>query len=1329
METGRIMDNVYVWLYRDLYSLRVSLLAGFEIYMILITVILLQNELISVNSQGGSSYWGDSYCTYDRRILQPGDILKLDPCTSCRCEISAIQTSVIQCDIQSCPPCFCPNPVLLEDQCCEVCPYYVPVYALFPENLRIVRGWEYLTYHLELDLLVGINQDGQNVKGDRLWRVGMWASANEDGSGIRVAEDRQVLTEEQESARLDRPLYFGAFNDTITDVRYALDAISNEECYNVSYICVEFSKGDDAQQYRSKIPFIVVGVESVNNGTEVPSNLIKCLPYPLCEASDDYEGIWSTTMRPTTLIKIEGACYPPKVPANGYVDPNDYYYNYGQRVSIHCLDGFQLVGYNYIVCIDTGDWFGKMPKCVPKIVTQETPTLPSSTNITNAHSTLPTEATSVKIHRLHAVKGKTVNYIRVDLQVPVRARANHESGPLRVKTWASNNPTGLGNRIGYSEQILRPEEDMTMPNLSKPLDLSTTDLVIPGFNLTLDASNTTCDDIKYLCASLASHYLSASNVTNFVNDTNALQSDLIGCQPISVCEDPDVRGCVIHGGDLVLPGDVVDFNECTVCLCKNESTISCDVSPWPCPTTFCEMPVKFEDECCGICPNNVNVYKVDILGVNSVEEGSVNNINVTLQVGLYDEVLSVQGTGLWKLSIWAASVENCTGRRIGFTDQVLSEKQASKNLTRHKFDGNMFAIHDVKFALDTFKASCEELRYLCASFNMGEDPKPQEPGSRAIPFNVNGVEGANDSTPNPSRLVGRESFTTCIETSYTTMAPTTMTKRGCFSPYWKSHIFILTPHKRIYPYFKEVELRCGRDHELRVGDDIVQSYLLRCAENGSLIGAMGGISRVRCWYKAAPTTDKPAQVCSKPTLYNESTIIPDKEMYSLDERAQINCTDGLSLVGNHSIICGSNGTWLGKIPLCSYEGCLTPVVSNDSAVVPDKEWYTFGENATVLCLDELHLVGNNILICRSNGSWIGELPHCIPNGCSRPSVGNESVIIPGKEWYSFGQVIKVQINCTNDMQLHGDESLVCTDNRTWFGDIPYCLPRPTQISTPASTTRRYGKGCSRPNIANEGAILPEEDWYQFGEKVMVKCKADHYLVGDEILICSDVGMWYKELPKCLPKVKVGAPKKLEECHRPDEPLGGILSPDGTVFFPGQTLHINCKDGYRLVGEDYIVCSSTGSWHAAIGQCQYVPTMPNTGCRRPSVSYGGFIHPNKNQYDHGEKAQFNCSSGFRLVGDKVLVCDDTGSWHKAIPICEANQGNVLTPAVLTLCSVGLLLLALLIFLNCVSEGYKTPQPKLIHRVRRRNALNKMMANNNNHTRTRPPGHAEKCNGIA
>ena len=92
--------------------------------------------------------------------------------------------------------------------------------------------------------------------------------------------------------------------------------------------------------------------------------------------------------------------------------------------------------------------------------------------------------------------------------------------------------------------------------------------------------------------------------------------------------------------------------------------------------------------------------------------------------------------------------------------QVLNEGQASKNYTRPHIGGYEFQIPDIAFTLNALDASCNEVKYLCASFGIS-DLLGNNNESNVMPFMVYGVEAKNNSTPNPGRLVGCSPFITC----------------------------------------------------------------------------------------------------------------------------------------------------------------------------------------------------------------------------------------------------------------------------------------------------------------------------------------------------------------------------------------------------------------------------------------------------------------------------------------------------------------------------------------------------------------------------------------
>lgn len=58
-------------------------------------------------------------------------------------------------------------------------------------------------------------------------------------------------------------------------------------------------------------------------------------------------------------------------------------------------------------------------------------------------------------------------------------------------------------------------------------------------------------------------------------------------------------------------------------------------------------------------------------------------------------------------------------------------------------------------------------------------------------------------------------------------------------------------------------------------------------------------------------------------------------------------------------------------------------------------------------------------------------------GCFRPAVSNDTLLFPDQDWYIIGD--KVRINCTDEMKLDGNQSVICGTNETWQGLPGICL--------------------------------------------------------------------------------------------------------------------------------------------------------------------------------------------------------------------------------------------------------------------------------------------------
>ena len=61
----------------------------------------------------------------------------------------------------------------------------------------------------------------------------------------------------------------------------------------------------------------------------------------------------------------------------------------------------------------------------------------------------------------------------------------------------------------------------------------------------------------------------------------------------------DTKSNCTYEGTPISHGDTLMVDECTTCSCDDD-TITCDIVS--CPAIFCDAPLRFEGECCKLCP-------------------------------------------------------------------------------------------------------------------------------------------------------------------------------------------------------------------------------------------------------------------------------------------------------------------------------------------------------------------------------------------------------------------------------------------------------------------------------------------------------------------------------------------------------------------------------------------------------------------------------------------------------------------------------------------------------------------------------------------------------
>ncbi|XP_072045330.1 uncharacterized protein [Amphiura filiformis] len=680
-----------------------------------------QSAIARLSSSAGG---GLLACSYRGTLMLHGGDLVIDECTTCTCD-----NSTVKCDIKSCAPTFCDEPLVDPNICCDLCPYYVPVWQIIPDTLDII--FESAINDLVINLIVKVNDKGQGVEGEGLWKVGVWGSANNDGSGKRIGYNKQVLTETQAAHRVTRPPFFGGFEFTIPGIEYAFNGF-NTTCSQMAYLCMEFGKRDNPYPIYPQLPFDVLGVESEYDNSPNPRHLIGCSPFIDCIGNTSSINNGSTCSYKDKLIE------------------------HGDEAIVECVtcscDNANLICEDLIcpraLCDD--------PIPYPSVCCDLCPYYVPVHNI-NIRSTLP------------VIIENAINDFSFNLRVRLNRKGQGVEGEglWKVSVWGSSFRDGSGERFGYVEQVLTQEQSGT--DLVR-YRYRSFEFTIEDILYTLNGTNATCAQLIHLCVAFGKGDAPVLTYPDLSFDVEGVESyidsspnpdHLLVCSPFPNCiaRTPDGNGLlpcyfrgtrILHGGELVI-------DECTTCYCDN-STVKCDIKS--CQPTFCDEPIVDPALCCDLCPYYVPVWKVTPRTLATIFTNVVNDLVVDLNLKINDQGQTVEGTGLWKIGMWASANDDGSGERKGYKEQVLSEKQAAIPAVRPPFFGGFeVTFPDIEYALDGSKATCTQMAYLCAEFGKGDAPVPIYPQS---PFDVEGVESETHGAPNPQHLIGCSPFENCI---------------------------------------------------------------------------------------------------------------------------------------------------------------------------------------------------------------------------------------------------------------------------------------------------------------------------------------------------------------------------------------------------------------------------------------------------------------------------------------------------------------------------------------------------------------------------------------
>ena len=324
------------------------------------------------------------------------------------------------------------------------------------------------------------------------------------------------------------------------------------------------------------------------------------------------------------------------------------------------------------------------------------------------------------------------------------------------------------------------------------------------------------------------------------------------------------------------------------------------------------------------------------------------------------------------------------------------------------------------------------------------------------------------------------------------------------------------------------------------------------------------------------------------------------------------CDTGYRFDGAAWCICQANGTWSDVPPSCIPIDCGIPVIPTGGAVeTPNGTSYT--NSAIFSCDIGTVLVGSNISICLSNGTWNGSTPSCDPVVC-----GNlDSPDFGYMEATNYTNYLSaMNYHCDVGYVLSGDSVRECLASGNWSGTDPSCDPI----------------DCYVPPAPDNGTVTIPYGTY-FKQTAFYSCFNGYNMSGVENRTCDSDGLWSDMAPICV-VVDCGEPYVSQNGH--------VHIPNGTTF--NMSVFYNCSIGYQLISSNVSTCLNNSKWSEVGQTC----AIQNCG-QLLDPTNGNVSMPLGTTY--GQHAVFTCETGFKLSSAEILDCGEDGTWNATSPSCD------------------------------------------------------------------------------
>uniref|UniRef100_UPI00398ECC84 sushi, von Willebrand factor type A, EGF and pentraxin domain-containing protein 1-like n=1 Tax=Pristiophorus japonicus TaxID=55135 RepID=UPI00398ECC84 len=145
------------------------------------------------------------------------------------------------------------------------------------------------------------------------------------------------------------------------------------------------------------------------------------------------------------------------------------------------------------------------------------------------------------------------------------------------------------------------------------------------------------------------------------------------------------------------------------------------------------------------------------------------------------------------------------------------------------------------------------------------------------------------------------------------------------------------------------------------------------------------------------------------------------------------CEKGYQIVGRDFQLCTADG-WDGQVPTCESVNCGNPREIPNGYY--ETSGTTVGSKTIFYCDKGYQIVGRDFQLCTADG-WDGQVPTCEFVGCHHPELPANSRIVAGfGPTYKHREMITY--SCNEGYEMVGNSVIECTENNTFVPSPPIC---------------------------------------------------------------------------------------------------------------------------------------------------------------------------------------------------------------------------------------------------------------------------------------------------